>query len=122
MVIVSDNEEILTVSEKGFGKKTKLQYFRQTSRGGSGVIAMRTTDKVGLLIGALPVTTEDELLLLTNAGTMIRILSKDVSLIQRQTQGVKLINVSDEEKLVAVQSIERIDDLDDDSEEIDEEV
>ena len=84
MVIVSDNEEILTVSEKGFGKKTKLQYFRQTSRGGSGVIAMRTTDKVGLLIGALPVTTDDELLLLTNAGTMIRILSKDVSLIQRQ--------------------------------------
>lgn len=123
MVIVKGDEEILTVSEKGFGKKTKLQYFRQTSRGGSGVIAMRTTDKVGLVIGALPVTSEDELLLLTNAGTMIRILSKDVSLIQRQTQGVKLINVSEDEKLVAVQSIEKIDgiDIDDEYDQLDEE-
>ncbi|MDG2348259.1 MAG: DNA gyrase subunit A, partial [Gammaproteobacteria bacterium] len=120
MIVVSGDEEILTVSDKGFGKKTKLQYFRQTMRGGSGVIAMRTTDKVGLVIGALPVAPEDELLLLTNGGTMIRILSKDVSLIKRQTQGVKLINLSSEERLVAVQSIQRIEGFDDLDEDIDE--
>lgn len=118
MVVVNGDEEILTVSEKGYGKKTKLKYYRQTSRGGSGVIAMRTTDKTGLVIGALSVARDDELLLLTNGGTMIRILSKDVSLIQRQTQGVRLINVSDGEKLVAIQSIiEAIDDLEDDVDE-----
>ena len=113
MIVVNGDEQILTVTEKGFGKKTKLQYFRQTNRGGSGVIAMRTNDKVGLVIGALPVAKEDELLLLTNAGTMIRIYSKDVSLIQRQTQGVKLINIANNDTLVAVQSIiESIDDED----------
>lgn len=105
MIIVSEDQEILTVSEKGFGKKTKLKYFRETNRGGSGVIAMKTTDKTGLVVGALPVNNEDELLLLTNGGTMIRIESKDISLIQRQTQGVKLINLGDNETLVAVQSV-----------------
>ncbi len=105
MIVVTDKAQILTVTDKGFGKRTNLKQFRETSRGGVGVMSMRLTNKTGEIIGAIPVGTSDEILLLTAGGTMVRIKVDEISLIGRQTQGVKLINLADNEKLVAIQTV-----------------
>lgn len=105
MIVVSDKAQILTVTNNGFGKRTNLKLFRETSRGGMGVMSMRLTDKTGHVIGAIAVDKSEEILLLTAGGTMVRLKVNEISLIGRQTQGVKLINLSENEQLVALQAV-----------------
>ncbi len=109
--IVADNESpILTATEKGYGKRTALDEYRAQARGGSGVISIKTSDRNGKVVGAIQVTDEDEMMLISNKGTLVRARAADVSIIGRNTQGVTLINIAKGEKLVSVAKIAETED------------
>lgn len=93
---------ILTASEKGYGKRTILEEFNLRKRGGQGVIAMRSSKRNGKLVSAIKVKESDEIILITNKGNLIRTRVKEISCRSRNTQGVTLIRVNKEEKLVSV--------------------
>jgi len=93
---------ILTASEKGFGKRTSITEFPVYGRGGQGVIAMQCSDRNGRLIGAVQVEANDEIMLISNQGTMVRTGTDEVSVVGRNTQGVRLIRVHEEEQLVGI--------------------
>ncbi len=93
---------LLCASEKGYGKRTPISDFRSIHRGGKGVIAMKVAEKTGRLIGAMEVTKDDELLLITGSGQIIRIAGDSVSKIGRNTMGVKLINLEPQDSLVDI--------------------
>src|SRR2546430_17031021 len=82
-------------SDLGFGKRTKLEEYRFQSRGGKGVINMKTSDRNGLVVAVLPVNDESQLMMITNQGKMIRIDARTIRVSGRSTQGVKLIDTSD---------------------------
>jgi DNA gyrase subunit A len=102
MEILSLGFDILTVSEGGFGKRTAMDEYRLQSRGGKGVITMKTTDKTGRVVGVQQVTEEDQLMLVTNGGKIIRLRIKDIRVIGRNTQGVRLIDVEEGERVVSL--------------------
>jgi len=93
--------EILTVTENGYGKRTPVSEYRAQSRGGKGVITMKTSDRNGSIMGARQVLPKDDLMLVSNRGQMIRIRVGEISELGRVTQGVRLMNVSGGEKLVS---------------------
>jgi len=100
--------EILTITEHGFGKRTPVDEYRLQSRGGLGVINIRTTDKNGKVVGITTVTEDDQLLLITKNGKMIRVPVATIRSVGRSTQGVKLINLEDEDAVVsAVKVVEK---------------
>ncbi len=113
------NAQLLVASEKGLGKRTPFEEYPTKGRGGKGLITMKVTEKTGAVVGALAVTDEDELMLMTDAGQSVRIRCADVSVIGRNTQGVKLMNLKGEEK---IQDIARVvsDDLEDEEEDSEE--
>jgi len=114
--IIADNASpILTATEKGYGKRTELEEYRVQARGGSGVISIKTSERNGKVVGAIQVTDEDEMMLISNKGTLVRARAADVSIIGRNTQGVTLINIAKAEKLVSVAKIAETEN--DDSEE-----
>ena len=98
-------EALLIVCENGLGKKTDFEAYRMQNRGGKGVIAMRCTEKTGLVTGALSVGPDDELMLITSKGQSIRIAIGSVRLTGRSTQGVKLLTLKNKEKLQGVAKI-----------------
>lgn len=100
--VLSQEGTILTVTENGFGKRTRTEDYREQGRAGKGIITIKTTDKNGPVVGVLQVTNEDDLMIITDRGKIIRLRIKDISVIGRNTQGVKLINLEDQEKLVSV--------------------
>jgi DNA gyrase subunit A len=102
MEILTLGFDILTVSEGGFGKRTAMDEYRLQSRGGKGVITMKTTDKTGRVIGVQQVTEDDQLMLVTNSGKIIRLRIKDIRVIGRNTQGVRLIDVEEGERVVSL--------------------
>jgi len=102
MEILSLGANILTVSENGYGKRTDMVEYRLQSRGGKGIITMKTTDKTGRVVGAQQVTDEDQLMLVTNNGKIIRLRVKDIRVIGRNTQGVRLIDLEDSERVVSL--------------------
>ena len=102
MEILSLGADILTVAEYGLGKRTEVGEYRITSRGGKGVITMRTTDKTGRVVGVQQVTEDDQLMLVTNAGKIIRMRIKDIRVIGRNTQGVRLIDLEEGERVVSL--------------------
>jgi DNA gyrase subunit A len=102
MEILSPGADVLTVSEGGYGKRTAMDEYRLQSRGGKGVITMKTTDKTGRVIGVQQVTEEDQLMLVTNGGKIIRLRIKDIRVIGRNTQGVRLIDVEEGERVVSL--------------------
>ena len=102
MEILSLGADILTVSENGFGKRTKADEYRITSRGGKGIITMKTTDKTGRVVGVQQVTEDDQLMLVTNKGKIIRLRIADIRVIGRNTQGVHLIDVEEGERVVSL--------------------
>jgi DNA gyrase subunit A len=104
---VPDDIEMLSISENGFGKRTKLEEYRFQSRGGKGVINMKTSDRNGLVVAVLPVTDESQLMMITNQGKMIRIDAKTIRVSGRSTQGVKLIDTSDGDMVSSASLIER---------------
>ncbi len=111
-LIVVDEGYVLTASDNGFGKLTPLADFPSHGRGGQGVIAMQTSDRNGAMVGALLMTQNQELMLISSNGTLVRTPVADISVVGRNTQGVRLIRLDDGERLVG---IERIENLGDDS-------
>ncbi|MBI1315294.1 DNA gyrase subunit A [bacterium] len=95
MVVVPEGarQHLLVVSENGFGKRSELEEYRKTKRGGKGVKAMNVTDKTGALISLIEVTDEDDLMITNQSGVMIRMPVRDLRVMGRNTQGVKLINI-----------------------------
>jgi DNA gyrase subunit A len=102
MEIVQPGCEILAVTERGYGKRTPAEEYRLQHRGGTGILAMRVSPKVGNVVAMREVKPDDELMLTSSKGTTIRIKIGDVSLIGRVTQGVRVMNMAADEKLVAV--------------------
>ena len=110
LIVAEQKSPILTATEQGYGKRTALDEYRVQARGGSGVISIKTSKRNGKVIGAIQVTDEDEMMLISNKGTLVRARASDVSIIGRNTQGVTLINISKDEKLVSVAKIAETDD------------
>ncbi len=104
--VVSGGESILIVCENGYGKRSKVEDFRQTNRGGVGVRSIITSTRNGFVVGALSVTDRDSVFLMSNTGQALRIRMEDVRVMGRSTQGVRLANLHAGTKLVAVQKIE----------------
>ena len=104
---VNDDTEMLSISEHGYGKRTRLEEYRFQSRGGKGVINMRTSDRNGLVVAVLPVTNESQVLIITNQGKLIRVEAKGIRVSGRSTQGVKLIDASDDDLVTSASLIER---------------
>jgi DNA gyrase subunit A len=97
---------IVTATENGYGKLTPIEEHPVQGRGGQGVICIQTTERNGRLVGALQVSPEDELMLITSTGTMIRTPSSDISTMSRNTQGVRLIRLDDSDRLVGISRVE----------------
>jgi len=102
LAVVDTNATLLVAGENGIGKRTAFDEYRTQSRGGKGIITMKTTDKTGRVVGALTVTDQDEIMLLTQQGQMVRTPVKDIREAGRNTMGVKLINLSGGDKLTAI--------------------
>src|SRR5215813_10030020 len=113
---VTDDTEMLSISENGFGKRTRLEEYRFQSRGGKGVINMKTSDRNGLVVAVLPVNDESQLMMITHQGKMIRIDAKTIRVSGRSTQGVKLIDTSDGDMVSSASLIERQQDATDEPE------
>lgn len=105
MIVVNDDSPILTVTKYGYGKRTKLDQYRKIKRGGQGVIAIQLPDKGNEVIGALQVQETDELMLMMAQGSIIRMMCDEISLIGRNTQGVRLAKMKKDEVVVDVQAI-----------------
>ncbi|EKD42265.1 MAG: hypothetical protein ACD_73C00236G0001, partial [uncultured bacterium] len=101
MCLVNEGATMLTISEKGYGKRTDTAEYRIQGRGGSGVLTLKTTDKTGLVVGVLQVLDTDDVMLVTNLGKIIRLRVKQISLMGRNTQGVRLIALEPDEKVVS---------------------
>jgi DNA gyrase subunit A len=105
-LIVADQGYILTASEKGFGKLTPLEDYPRHGRGGQGVIALQVTDRNGRMIGALQVTLDDEIMLMSQGGALVRTPVRDISVVGRNTQGVRLIRLEGDDQLTGLERIE----------------
>jgi DNA gyrase subunit A len=100
--ILNEGATILTITENGYGKRTDTKEYRAQQRGGKGVFSIKTSERNGPVVSANQVTENDELMILSGNGKIIRIKTSDISVIGRHTQGVKLINLETDEKVVAV--------------------
>ncbi len=118
LIIAEEDITILTATENGFGKRTRQDDFPRHGRGGQGVRAIQMSDRNGSLVGAVAVADSDEVMLISDGGTLVRTPAVDVSLLGRNTQGVTLIKVRKGEKLVG---IERVADAGDDDNDLDDE-
>src|SRR6202011_564770 len=98
-LIVAEQGFILTASQNGFGKLTPLDEFPKHGRGGQGVIALQITDRNGRMIGALQVSVDDEIMLMSQNGVLVRTPVKDISVVGRNTQGVRLIRLDGGDQL-----------------------
>ena len=104
------NEDLLlTATENGYGKRTSINEFSTQRRGGQGVIAIKTSERNGLTIGAIQVSDDDEIMLISSNGVLIRTPVDGISIVGRNTQGVTLIKLVDEQKLVGLAKIISID-------------
>jgi DNA gyrase subunit A len=102
MEILTRGFDVLSVAEGGYGKRTQMNEYRLQSRGGKGIITMKTTEKTGRVIGVQQVTEEDQLMLVSNKGKIIRMRIKDIRIIGRNTQGVRLIELEEGERVVSL--------------------
>lgn len=107
MIVVNDiqNETVLVVSEKGYGKRTAVEDYRITNRGGKGVITLNITDKTGNLIAIQSVTDEDGLMIINKSGVAIRMGMDDLRVMGRNTQGVRMINLKNNDEIAAVAKV-----------------
>ena len=109
-LIIADGGTVLTVTENGYGKRTTIDDYPVHGRGGLGVISIQTSARNGDVVGAVPVQEHDEIMLITDGGTLVRTLVDDVSVMGRNTQGVKMISLTKDEKLVGIARIEGLED------------
>ena len=106
MEILSQDSCILTVSEAGYGKRTPESEYRVQSRGGKGLINLRLTPKTGSVAGIRQVFDDDDVMVMSDQGKLVRLRVADISRIGRNTQGVRLINMEDDQRLVGVVRVE----------------
>jgi DNA gyrase subunit A len=106
LMVPQEGGQVLTASEKGYGKKTAITEFPIRGRGGMGVIAMQCTERNGGLAGAVQVFDGDDIMLISDLGTMVRTRTSEISSLGRNTQGVRLIRVADDETLIGIARIE----------------
>ena len=99
LIMPNKDNEILTVSENGYGKRSKVEDFRKTKRGAKGDIAMQLSERNGKLISANQVSDEDQVILISDKGTLVRTKVSEISVIGRNTQGVRVIKLKANEKL-----------------------
>ena len=104
-IIPGGKATLLAITENGFGKRTELDEYRVQLRGGKGVITYKVTPKTGTLVGVRIATEEDDVMLITDTGTIIRLQVKDISVLGRSTQGVTLMRTSDGGKVVSIETI-----------------
>jgi len=107
-LIVCGEGNVLTASENGYGKLTPLDDFPKHGRGGQGVIALQTSDRNGALVAALQVTPGQEIMLISSTGTLVRTPVDEISVLGRNTQGVRLIRLADGERLTGIERIESL--------------
>ncbi len=105
-MITSSEGTVLNVTENGYGKRTKLEEFTRHKRGGQGMIAMQTSERNGNVVGAVLVSDNDEIMLITSGGVLVRTRVNEISIVGRNTQGVKVIRLDATEKLVGVDKID----------------
>ena len=106
LIVVDESGEILTATRNGYGKRTRAEDYPRKGRGGLGVIDIKTSERNGEVVGATLVRDDDEIMLITDSGTLVRISVSEISTLGRNTQGVRLIRLSNEEKLVEVERID----------------
>ncbi len=118
-LIIASEGTILNTTENGYGKRTKLAEFTRHKRGGQGMIAIQTAGRNGAVVGATLVNDSDEIMIITSGGILVRTKVDEISIVGRNTQGVRVIRLDKNEKVVGV---DRVDGLPDDDEEIDGEI
>ena len=109
LIIPSDEKQILTVSENGYGKRTNSSEYPVYGRGGQGVIGMQVSERNGKVVGAVQVNESDQIMLISDKGTLVRTRVEEVSVQGRNTQGVRLIRLKDGEKLVGLEQVDEPD-------------
>lgn len=105
LIVVAPAGDILTATENGYGKRTPVEEYRSTGRGGQGVISIQVSERNGQVVGATQVKHEDEIMLISNKGTLVRVPAAEISLVGRNTQGVRLINLVNDELLVGLERV-----------------
>ncbi|MCY3731429.1 MAG: DNA gyrase subunit A, partial [Rhodospirillaceae bacterium] len=103
---IPDGGRVLIATENGYGKRTALQEFPVQGRGGQGVIAIQASDRNGPVVGAVQVAEDDEVMLISSGGTLVRTGSSEISIMGRNTQGVRLIRLDEDDRLVGLERIE----------------
>ena len=104
-IISGGKATLLAITENGFGKRTELDEYRVQLRGGKGVITYKITQKTGKLVGVRIATDDEDVMLITDKGTIIRLKVKDISVLGRSTQGVTLMRTTDGGKVVSIETI-----------------
>jgi DNA gyrase subunit A len=99
--VVAEEGLILSISEKGYGKRTPLHHYRLTARGRKGVINMKTTNKTGKVVAALSVREDSDVMIITKDGKIIRIESADIRQVGRSTQGVRVVRMEEGDQVAA---------------------
>jgi DNA gyrase subunit A len=110
MEVLRPGGTILSVTERGYGKRTELDEYRVQTRGGIGIINIQTSDRNGKVVGMAHVTDEDELMLITQQGKILRMAAKDIRTIGRATQGVRLIDIEGDDRAVSIARLAEKDD------------
>jgi len=103
---------ILTITENGYGKRTDLVEYPAKSRATKGVVSIKVSERNGKVVGAVQVEEQDEMMLITDNGTLVRTRVNEVSVIGRNTQGVRIIRTAEDEHVVALQRIDEVEDVD----------
>ena len=112
---VEEGKQVLAITQNGYGKRTDISEFRAQSRGGKGILAMRLTEKTGLMAAQLLVSEHEDVMLITDNGTIIRMPVDDISVIGRVSQGVRVMRVEDEGRIVGVTATERDEDAEEET-------
>lgn len=107
-LIIVEEGDVLTVTEKGFGKRTPIEEYPLRGRGGQGVISIQTSERNGKVVGAALVQQDDEVMLITSRGILVRIRVDEISVVGRNTQGVRLIRLDGNERLVGLDRVESL--------------
>ncbi|XOV78198.1 MAG: DNA topoisomerase (ATP-hydrolyzing) subunit A [Aestuariibacter sp.] len=108
LIIAEEETAILTVTENGYGKRTKLEDYPAKSRATQGVVSIKVSERNGAVVGAVQVHDDNEIMLISDAGTLVRTRVNEVSMVGRNTQGVTIIRTAEDEKVVGLQRIEEV--------------
>jgi DNA gyrase subunit A len=105
LIVIAPQGDILTATENGYGKRTAVDEYRMTGRAKQGVMSIQVNERNGQVVGAAQVNSQDEVMLISNKGTLVRVPAAEISVIGRNTQGVRLINLADNELLVSLEKV-----------------